>query len=50
MQATLENTRKTTTKSPRSALKRKNIIEENGASQSRVKKKNKKTQRQGLKR
>jgi hypothetical protein len=38
MHATLENRRKATTKSPRSALKRKNKVEESGALGSRIKK------------
>jgi hypothetical protein len=39
MQATLKNRRKVTVESPRSVLKRKNIVEEGGALGSRVKKK-----------
>jgi hypothetical protein len=38
MQSTLENKGKATTKSPRSVFKRKNKVEEGGASKSRVKK------------
>jgi hypothetical protein len=38
MHVALENRRMTTTKSPRSVLKRKNIIEEGGASRLGVKK------------
>jgi hypothetical protein len=37
MEITLENKKKVTTYSPRSALKRKNKIEEGGASGSRMK-------------
>jgi hypothetical protein len=39
MQATLKNKIKTIAKSPRNVFKRKNKIEERGASRSRVKKK-----------
>jgi len=38
MKTTLENMKKVTTNFPKSAFKRKNIVEEGGASGSRVKK------------
>jgi hypothetical protein len=43
MHATLKNIRKTTTKSPRNVLKRKNKFEEGGALGLRVKKKQEST-------